>query len=90
MDLRLDSRLDGDYLMVQSSGMAMPTLGKQLMTLGGTLLVIGAIIYYWSPSKGGLPGDIAIERPGFSFHFPVVTCLVLSLIFSGVLRWLNR
>ena len=50
MDSRLDSRLDGDYLMVQSSGMAMPTLGKQLMTLGGTLLVIGAILYYWSPS----------------------------------------
>ena len=86
----MDSRLDAEYLMVQSSGMAMPALGKQLMTLGGTLLVIGAILYYGSPSKGDLPGDIAIERPGFSFHFLVVTCLVFSLIFSGVLRWLNR
>jgi hypothetical protein len=86
----MESRLDGDPLKVHSFGMAMPALGKQLMTLGGTLLVIGAILYYGSPSRGGLPGDIVIERPGFSFHFPVVTCLVLSLIFSGVLRWLNR
>jgi hypothetical protein len=86
----MESRLDGDPLKVHSSGMAMSALGKQLMTLGGTLLVIGAVLYYGSPSRGGLPGDIVIERPGFSFHFPVVTCLVLSLIFSGVLRWLNR
>lgn len=86
----MDSRLDGHSPRVQCYAMAMPAMGKQLMMLGGTLLVVGAILSWWPASKGGLPGDIAIERPGFSFHFPVVTCLVLSLIVSGLLRWLNR
>lgn len=67
-----------------------PPLGKQLMIMGVTLLAAGAILYWWRPFRGGLPGDIVIERPGFSFHFPVVTCLVISLVLSWGLRWLNR
>ena len=67
-----------------------PTLGKQLMIIGGTLLVAGAILCCCRPFKGGFPGDIVIERPGFSLNFPVVTCLVLSLVLSWVFRWLNR
>jgi hypothetical protein len=42
------------------------------MIIGGTLLAVGAILCWWRPFRGGLPGDIVIERPGFSFHFPVV------------------
>ncbi len=60
------------------------------MIIGGTLLAVGAILCWWRPFRGGLPGDIVIERPGFSFHFPVVTCLVISLVLSWGLRWLNR
>ena len=65
-------------------------LGKQLMIIGGTLLAVGAILCWWRPLRGGLPGDIVIQRPGFSFYFPVVTSLVLSLVLNWVLRWLNR
>ncbi len=64
------------------------------MIIGGTLLAVGAILCCWRPLRqalrGGLPGDIVIERPGFSFYFPVVTCLVLSLVLNWLLRWLNR
>lgn len=67
-----------------------PVLGKQLVIVGGCLVVLGAILWWWQPSRGGLPGDIVVERPGFSFHFPIVTCLVLSLILTAILRWLNR
>lgn len=67
-----------------------PVLGKQLVIVGGCLMVLGAILWWWQPSRGGLPGDIVVERPGFSFHFPIVTCLVLSLILTAILRWLNR
>jgi hypothetical protein len=36
-----------------------------------------------------LPGDIVIDRPGFSFHFPLATSLLASAIVTAVL-WLLR
>lgn len=38
---------------------------------------------------GRLPGDIHIVRDGFSIHFPIVTCIVISVVVS-VLLWLLR
>lgn len=38
---------------------------------------------------GRLPGDIHIVKEGFSFYFPIVTCLVISLLLS-LLIWLFR
>jgi hypothetical protein len=85
-----DSALDEQRSLYQYFHVVNPTLGKQLMIIGGTLLAVGAILCWWRPLRGGLPGDIVIERPGFSFYFPVVTCLVLSLVLNWLLRWLNR
>jgi hypothetical protein len=39
---------------------------------------------------GRLPGDIVIERGNFSFYFPIVTCLAVSLIVSLISWFLNR
>jgi hypothetical protein len=39
---------------------------------------------------GRLPGDIAIERPTYSFYFPIVTSLVLSLVLSLIFWLINR
>ena len=41
------------------------------------------------PWLGRLPGDITVERPNVHFYFPVVTCILLSLLLTGVL-WLVR
>ena len=38
---------------------------------------------------GRLPGDIVIERPSYSFYFPIVTSLVLSVVLS-ILWLINR
>jgi hypothetical protein len=38
---------------------------------------------------GRLPGDINYSRENFSFHFPLVTCLLFSIIFT-VVMWLLR
>jgi hypothetical protein len=65
-------------------------LWKQLMIVGAVLILLGAVLRWWQPSRGGLPGDLVIDRPGFSFHFPIMTCLVLSVVLSILLRWLNR
>jgi Protein of unknown function (DUF2905) len=39
---------------------------------------------------GRLPGDIYIERPNYSFYFPIVTSLVISIILSVILWLVNR
>ncbi len=39
---------------------------------------------------GRLPGDIVIQRGGTSFYFPLVTCIVISIVLSAVLWLFNR
>lgn len=65
---------------------------------GWTLIVLGLVIVgiglVWLlaphiPWLGRLPGDIAVEREGFRFYFPVVTCIILSLLLTGAI-WLVR
>jgi hypothetical protein len=56
--------------------------------MGWTLVIIGLVItaigllWVFAPSVpwlGKLPGDIRVERDGFTFYLPLVTCLLLSL-----------
>lgn len=69
----------------------MPELGKYLVIIGLVIAAVGALI--WSGLGRGwlgrLLGDIHYTRDNFSFHFPIVTCLLLSLILSFIL-WLFR
>ena len=62
-----------------------------LVVLGLVTAGIGAIwlLAPHIPWLGRLPGDIAVERPNFRLYSPVVTCVVLSLLLTGVL-WLVR
>ena len=56
----------------------------------GILLVVAALAWpIVSKYFGRLPGDIVVRRPGFTFVFPLVTCLVLSLLLS-LLFWIFR
>jgi hypothetical protein len=41
------------------------------------------------PWLGKLPGDISVERENFRFYFPVVTCIVISFVLTGIM-WLLR
>lgn len=69
----------------------MNDLGKFLFIAGAVLAVVGLIIWsgFGKGWLGRLPGDIHIEREHFSLHFPLVTCLLLSLILTIIL-WLFR
>ena len=59
----------------------------------GLLLVAVGLLISFAPKLptwfGRLPGDISIKRENFSFHFPVVTCLIISAILSFIM-WLFR
>ncbi len=66
------------------------SLGKNLVVIGLVLALIGAALWIFGRSDGGLlPGDIVVERKTVRFYFPVVTCLVVSLVLSAV-AWLMR
>ena len=64
---------------------------RWLITLGVLLVVIG-LLWPWivKLGLGRLPGDIAIGRGNFTFYFPIVTCLIISVVLSFVWWLINR
>lgn len=66
-------------------------VGRALIVIGILLAVVGAgLVLGGKLGLGRLPGDIAIERKGFSFHFPIVSSIVISLLLTLVLNLLLR
>ncbi|HSQ04294.1 MAG TPA: DUF2905 domain-containing protein [Burkholderiales bacterium] len=65
-------------------------MAKWLLTLGIILVLLGlAWPLLAKLGLGHLPGDIRIERKGFTFYFPVTTSLIVSVVISLVL-WIFR
>jgi len=64
---------------------------RRLLIVGGIVLVAAGVLWPWlsRAGLGRLPGDIAIQRQNFSFYFPVVTCLVISVAVA-LLLWVFR
>jgi ribose/xylose/arabinose/galactoside ABC-type transport system permease subunit len=65
---------------------------QRLLIALGVLLVAAGLAWPWLSRLpwGRLPGDFAIEREGFSFHFPLMTSLVVSIILSLVIWWWRK
>jgi uncharacterized protein HemY len=65
------------------------SLGKWIIVAGLGLAAIGLLV--WLAGKSGLPfgnfpGDIRIERPRVTIHFPIVSWIVLSIILTAVVN----
>ena len=67
----------------------MNDLGKSLVVIGLVIVVVGGVLMLAGrvPWLGRLPGDIYIQRGNWSFYFPIVTSLVLSVLLT-VVFWL--
>lgn len=67
-------------------------IGKLLIVLGVVLVVLGGIVMFLGrfTSLGHLPGDIFIKGEHTSFYFPVVSCIVISLILSVIMNLFHR
>ena len=66
-------------------------MARFLIVLGLALLVAGLLWPFLSRiGLGRLPGDIVIERENLTFYFPLMTCLLLSLVLSLVFWVVNR
>jgi NAD/NADP transhydrogenase beta subunit len=63
------------------------SIGKLLILVGVVLVIAGMALTFWDkiPLFGKLPGDIAIKGKNFTFYFPIVTCIILSIIISLIL-----
>jgi DUF2905 family protein len=70
----------------------MRDLGKFLMIIGAATLLLGLIFWSGLAPKwlGRLPGDIRIEREHGAFYFPIVTCIVISILLSLLMMIFRR
>jgi hypothetical protein len=69
----------------------MHDLGKVLVIGGLVLAAVGAFIWKTGGlgGLGKLPGDIFVQKGHSTFYFPIVTCIVISLVLT-LLSWLFR
>jgi hypothetical protein len=70
----------------------MREVGKFLVVFGGLIMMAGLAVWagfgaWW---LGRLPGDIRIERGNSAFYFPIVTCLIISVVLSLILSFFRR
>ncbi|MFS0612566.1 DUF2905 domain-containing protein [Lederbergia ruris] len=61
---------------------------KVLMIIGGIIFAVGFLSQFVKIGK--LPGDIIIKKENFTFYFPVVTSILLSVILTVVLYLIGR
>jgi Protein of unknown function (DUF2905) len=66
-------------------------MARFLVVIGLLLVVIG-LLWPWLSrlGLGRLPGDIVVQHGNFTFYFPIVTCILISIVLSLVLWLLNR
>lgn len=64
-------------------------MGKLLVLIGLGIAAVGVAIMLGVP-LGRLPGDIAVRRGNFSFYFPVVTSIILSILLTLIFSLFRR
>jgi hypothetical protein len=64
---------------------------RALIIIGAVLLLAG-LAWPWLSKLGlgRLPGDIRIETESGGFYFPIVTCIVVSIVLSVLLYLFRR
>ncbi len=70
----------------------MPEIGKILVVFGGVIVVLGVALWtgFGAGWLGRLPGDIRLERGGSGFYFPIVTCIIISIVLSLIFSLFRR
>lgn len=65
---------------------------QRTLLILGIALILTALAWPWLKHLplGRLPGDIVIERPGFTFFFPITTMVLVSLVLSLIALFFRR
>jgi hypothetical protein len=69
-----------------------PDIGRTLLVVGGVLVAAGLLLMLGArvPGLGRLPGDIVYRKGNVAFYFPLVTCILLSVVVTLLLRIFRR
>lgn len=71
----------------------MENIGRYLMIGGIILFAVGGLVFLaakFGIPFGRLPGDICIEREGFSFYFPLASSILISIVLTIILNTILR
>ncbi len=71
----------------------MTGIGKLLIVSGGVLVLLGAVVLLAGRANlpiGRLPGDIVYRGKNTSVYFPIVTCILLSILLSAIMWVIAR
>jgi len=68
------------------------SVGKFLILGGVFLAFLGLLLVFWQriPFLGKLPGDIFLQKGSFQFFFPIVTCIIISIVLTIILNLVFR
>lgn len=70
---------------------AFESIGKLMLVMGGLIFAGGLVfLLLGRVGLGRLPGDIFIQREGFTFFFPLVTMLIVSAVLTLVINLVVR
>jgi peptidoglycan biosynthesis protein MviN/MurJ (putative lipid II flippase) len=66
-------------------------IAKFLMVVGAVVFAVGLIVLVAPkiPWLGRLPGDIDIKGKNFRIYFPIITCIILSILLTVLLNLIN-
>jgi Protein of unknown function (DUF2905) len=64
-------------------------MGRTLLVVGLIVAAIGALMMLGVP-LGRLPGDIVVSRGRGTFYFPIVTCIVVSVVLTVLMSLFRR
>ena len=83
-----------DWCPSQKGAPDLPELGKILILTGAVLVIAGLAVTFGDRLGffriGRLPGDMVYRRGNFTFYFPLVTSILLSLILTAVVWFFGR
>ena len=67
-------------------------IGKSIIFIGLCLTLVGFVVVLLGKLNysGRLPGDIFVKKGNFTFYFPLVTCIILSLILNLIMFFIRR
>lgn len=70
----------------------MRDVGKTLAVSGGLIMTVGFALWagFGAGWLGRPPADIRIERGNSAFYFPIVTCLIISIVLSLIFSFFRR